>query len=79
MGRVIQLGAVYREGVLQPLEPLALAEDQQVVISVYVPEENRTEEMLREWAQVYSGLNEDEIRDIEAVTLERSNFSRDRE
>lgn len=75
MGRVIQLEAIYREGVFQPLEPLRLPEDQQVTISVYLPESAAPEVVLREWAQVYSALDQTDIDEIESIALDRANFS----
>ncbi len=77
MERMIQLEAIYREGVLQPLEPLELAEDQQVVITVYLPEGTSSEVTLQAWTQVYSGMTEEDIRQVETIALDRSDFSRD--
>lgn len=70
--------AVYEQGVLRPLEPLALPEGQHVTVTIdeEEPAVETPEEALRAWQQVYAGLSEEEIAEIEAIALDRSNFMR---
>ncbi len=68
--------AVYEHGVLTPLEPLDLAERQRVIITIHGPAPGNAEEILAEWRQVSKGLSEAELRDIEAIALDRSRFMR---
>ncbi len=65
---------VYRNGVLEPLEPLELAENQRVVITVHMPPAERAEQMLAMAQKVFAGLSDEEIAEIEAIALDRSHF-----
>lgn len=69
--------AIYEDGVLKPLQPLALAEHQRVSVTIdELPAAEGPEEMLKAWEQVYEGLSDEEIAEIEAIILDRSNFMR---
>lgn len=72
--------AVYEQGVFKPLQPVELAEGQKVMLSVE-PEKRRLapDEMLALAHKVYEGLSEEDIAEIEAIALDRSNFLRKRE
>ncbi len=75
MARAIE--AVYEHGAFRPLEPVELTEGKKVRLSVDVVEEGLTpDEMLALARKVYEGLSEENIREIEAIALDRSNFSR---
>lgn len=67
--------AIYEDGVLKPLQPLALVEHQRVLVTIDESSES-PEEALKDWQQVYEGLSEEEIAEIEAIVLDRSNFMR---
>lgn len=61
----------------------ALAEDQQLVIVVrYSPAKSPAQEQdapvpqLPEWCNVYKGLSDDEVSDLEDVVLTRADLSR---
>lgn len=69
--------ARYHDGVLQPLEPLALSEDVEVQVTVETPISVSADEILRRVAQVYQGLTADEIRDVETLALDRRRFFRE--
>lgn len=73
MTRTIE--AVYEDGVLKPLTPLQLPEHQRVSVTIEELPES-PEEVLRAWGQVYEGLSDKEIAEIEAIILDRSNFMR---
>ena len=68
--------AVYEHGVLTPLEPLDLPEHQRVIITIHGPAPGNPDEVLAEWQQVYKGLSEAEVSEIEAIVLDRSRFMR---
>ena len=69
------LEAIYQNGVLTPLEPLNLEERQRVVITIRLlpsDEADKSEKTLKAWQQVYVGLSEEEITEIEQIALDRS-------
>ena len=71
------LEAIYQNGVLTPLKPLNLPEQQRVIITIRLmpPDEpDESEKILRAWQQVYAGLSEAEIAEVENIALDRSQF-----
>ncbi len=74
MKQVVQ--AIYEQGVLKPLERLDLPEHQQVIITVQTSSAGNPSDELEAWHQVYAGLTDDEIKEIEAIVLDRSGFSK---
>ena len=69
--------ARYHDGVLQPLEPLALNDDAEVQGTVDTDLALGTDEILRLAAQVYQGLSADEITQVESIALDRQHFFRE--
>jgi predicted DNA-binding antitoxin AbrB/MazE fold protein len=71
--------AVYEGGVFRPLDEVELADGQRVSLSVeplaLSPAEAQAE--LREWQEVYVGLTEQDIEEVESIALDRSHFFRD--
>ncbi|HKV10119.1 MAG TPA: antitoxin family protein [Thermoanaerobaculia bacterium] len=69
--------AIYENGVLKPLRDPGLYEHERVVVNV---ERARGEEdassQLAAWHEVYSGLSESDIAEVEAIALDRSHFFR---
>ena len=74
MAKIIE--AIYEDGVLKPVGSLPLKEHQRIRITL---EETFTGEgdILNLAANVYRGLSLKEIEEIEAIALNRSNFSRE--
>lgn len=70
--------AVYEQGVFKPLQPVKLTEGQKVALSLEPMAMTReeAEAQLREWQKVYEGLSEEDIVEVEAIALDRSNFMR---
>ena len=66
--------ARYHDGVLQPLEPLALADDAEVQVTVDTEMAVSAEEILRRAARVYQGLTAENIAHVEAIALDRQHF-----
>ena len=70
MVRVVE--AIYEDGVLRPLADPGLADQQRVVLEIRVPTAGETASELRAWHQVYEGLSETDVADVEAIALDRS-------
>jgi predicted DNA-binding antitoxin AbrB/MazE fold protein len=71
--------AVYAGGVFTPLQGIALPEGERVTLSVEPARSSPSpDEMLNLLGQVYEGLSEQEIQEIEEIVLDRSNFFGDR-
>ena len=66
--------AVYENGVLKPLESIKLLEHQRVTIMIQLPMVENPDQELESWHQVYSGLSDQEIKEIESIALDRSHF-----
>lgn len=75
MTRILE--AVYEDGVLRPLEDPGLQEHQRVLLEIRFEPREQASSALEAWHQVYEGLSEDEVAEVEAVALDRSRFSRD--
>ena len=73
MTRILE--AVYEDGVLRPLEDPGLKEHQRVLLEIRTEPEEHASSALEAWHQVYEGLPEDEIAEIEGIALDRSHFS----
>lgn len=74
MVRVVE--AVYKGGVLKPLADPGLPEHQRVVLEIHVPGQADAESCLQAWRQVYEGLSDDDVTEIEKIALGRSQFFR---
>jgi len=72
------LEAVYENGVFRPLKLPKITKGQQVRLIVEETSRMRTEDILNLAAQVYQGLSEEEIAEIEKIALDRRNFFGDR-
>ena len=72
------LEAIYENGVFRPLKLPKITEGQQVRLIVEETSRMRTEDILNLAAQVYQGLSEEEIAEIEKIALDRRNFFGDR-
>lgn len=74
MERVLE--AIYQNGAFTPLEPLNLPEHQHVVITIHLPAPEEPDEALVAWQQVYAGLSEEDVAEVEHIALDRSHFMR---
>jgi len=72
------LEAIYEKGVFKPLKRPEISEGQQVRLTVETPSEWIPEDMLELAAQVYQGLSDKQIDEIEQIALNRRNFFRKR-
>ena len=69
--------ARYHDGVLLPLDPLALADEAEVQVTVDTTAAVSADEILRRAARVYQGLTTDQIAEVETIALDRRQFFRE--
>ena len=70
------LEAIYENGVFRPLKSLKLSEGQQVWLMVETNLEWTPEDMLNLAAQVYQGLSDEQVDEIEQIALNMRQFCR---
>jgi predicted DNA-binding antitoxin AbrB/MazE fold protein len=61
--------AIYRNGVLTPLEPLDLPDDARVLLDVHLRQSD-----LAAWQAVYADLSPEDVAAIEGIAGDRSRF-----
>ena len=66
--------ARYHDGVLQPLEPLALTDNAEVQVTVEITAVVSAEEIIRRAASVYQGLTAEQVAQVETIALDRQHF-----
>lgn len=73
--------AIYEQGSFRPLQSPDLAEGQRVTLAVepMAMTTAEAEAVLSAWHAVYEGLSDEEISEVEAIALDRSNFARGRD
>jgi predicted DNA-binding antitoxin AbrB/MazE fold protein len=69
--------ARYHDGVLQPLEPLSLADEAEVQVTVETESTVSADDILQRATRVYQGLTPDEVAQVEAIALNRQQFFRE--
>lgn len=69
--------ARYHDGVLQPLEPLILADEAEVQLTVETENTVGVDDILQRATRVYQGLTPDEIAQVENIALNRQQFFRE--
>ncbi|MEW6357637.1 MAG: antitoxin family protein [Planctomycetota bacterium] len=67
------IDAIYRDGVFKPMRRPKISEGQKVRMQVEEVSVSRVN-LLKLAAQVYEGLSEDQINEIEQIALNRRNF-----
>jgi predicted DNA-binding antitoxin AbrB/MazE fold protein len=72
MDRILE--AIYENGVLKPLQSLKLPEHQKVTITIQLPPVENPDQELGSWRQVYAGLSDQEIEELESIALNRNHF-----
>ncbi len=71
--------AVYQNGMFKPLNPVSDEITEGKTVEITIRDKHLSpDEMLELAAQVYKGLSEEEIDEIEKIALDRSNFFGDR-
>lgn len=69
------LEAVYEEGVLKPLQDPELDEHQRVVIELRPSSSEKVaSNRLQAWQEVYEGLSDEDVAEVEQIALDRSRF-----
>ena len=71
--------AIYQNGMFKPLNPVSeeIAEGETVEITIK-DKRLSPDEMLKLASQIYEGLTEEDINEVERIALDRSNFFGDR-
>ncbi len=71
--------AIYQNGIFKPLSPVSkeISEGEKIKITIE-DKKLSPEEMLELASQVYAGLSEEDIDEIEKIALDRTNFFGDR-
>lgn len=67
--------AIFEEGVLKPVSPLNIPEHKKVTLTIE-DEVSESADILSLSSLVYNGLSPEDIKEIEKLALDRSNFSR---
>lgn len=71
--------AIYQNGIFKPLQPVSDEIEDGKKVELTVSEKRLSpDEMLKLASQVYEGLSEEDIDEIERIALDRSNFFGDR-
>ena len=70
------LEAIYENGVFKPVKAPRISEGQHVRLTVETAPEATPEELLKLAAEVYQGLSDKKIHEIEAIALNRTDFFR---
>ncbi len=68
------LEAIYEDGVFKPVDPLEIPNGQPVRLEVETLSEPLVEDVLSLAAQVYEGLTDQEVNEIERIAFQRTNF-----
>ena len=68
------LDAIYENGVFRPLKPPKVSEGQHVRLEIETPSEENPNDLLELAAQVYQGLSDRQIDEIERTALDRRDF-----
>ena len=68
------LDAIYENGVLRPLRSLSVTEGQKVRLTIEAETSGGSDDLLGLAGEVYQGLTEGEINDVERIALKRDAF-----
>ncbi|WP_199245084.1 antitoxin family protein [[Phormidium] sp. ETS-05] len=68
------LDAIYENGVFRPLKNIDISEGQSVRLIVETTSSLSPEDLLNLAAQVYEGLSDEDIQEIEELARDRRNF-----
>ncbi|MEW6618726.1 MAG: antitoxin family protein [bacterium] len=71
--------AIYEHGVFNPLKEITLPEKQHVQLVVKVITQETRNEILELASQVYNGLSNQDIDDVEKIALNRREFFKEKE
>lgn len=68
------LDAIYENGVFRPLKNIDISEGQSVRLIVETTSSLSPDDLLNLAAQVYEGLSDEDIQEIEEISRDRRNF-----
>ena len=69
--------ARYHNGVLKPLEPLALPDEAEVQLTIETTTSVSVDEILERAGRVYQGLTAEQIVQVDIVAIDRRRFFRE--
>ena len=69
--------AIFENGILRPLQKLDIPEHQRLSITINSLEKQTPHDIIQLADQVFAGLSQEEIDEIEKIALDRTNFSRE--
>lgn len=72
------LDAVYENGVFKPSLPPNLLDGQHVRLEIETPSEESPEDILELASQVFNGLSDSQIEEIEQIALDRRDLFRNK-
>ena len=72
MNRTIE--AIYRNGVLRPLQPLDLPEELRVILDIHIEDTRLPGDSLAAWQAVYAGLSAADVSVVEQIARDRTHF-----
>jgi predicted DNA-binding antitoxin AbrB/MazE fold protein len=71
--------AIYQNGIFKPLAPVSEEIEEGETVEITIKDKKLSpDEMLELAGKVYEGLSDEDIREIEKIALDRSNFFGDR-
>lgn len=69
--------AIFENGVLRPLQELIIPEHQRLSITINSLEKQSPQDIIRLADQVFAGLSQEDVVEIEKMALNRTNFFRE--
>ncbi|MGI8494583.1 MAG: antitoxin AF2212-like protein [Pyrinomonadaceae bacterium] len=71
--------AIYQNGIFKPLNPVSDEIEEGEMVEIIIKDRSFSpDEMLKLAGQIYKGLSDKDIEEIERIALDRSNLSGDR-
>ena len=72
MNRTIE--AIYRNGVLRPLQALDLPEELRVILDIHIEDPRLPGDSIAAWQAVYAGLSATDVSAVEQIACDRTRF-----
>ena len=72
-----KIRAIYQHGTLHPLEPIPLSENECVTVTVEPDVSPSADDILQLASNVYKGLHDRDIAEVENIALDRRRFFRE--
>jgi predicted DNA-binding antitoxin AbrB/MazE fold protein len=66
--------AIYENGIFKPLKDIHISSGQKVKLIIEIDDEESVKDILKSATDVYDGLSDDDISDIEKIAFNRNEF-----